>query len=405
MRTEKIPDSINIILNYNNKNLSLIVKRFKKLEIIKEKAYQLFYPIKCDIKIKYNNKDLSSFLDQSIGLIFVNRAKVKLDIDPIIGTKKKPTKTNKIMTNKNLSNLSALSMLQVQTSQAPILTSNLNDRYKSINTEKVHINNNNNILNKYNHNKNNNNKSISPTSSSLTKLPPIKTKNKSKNQISCKDLNINMTERKKNESQLCNDIASYIICRECLLNEIKYYCRKCNTFICVNCNNKKHKKHILLEIDISNQKINIDKYKEELNNKLYYAMNNLDNLDNIESTEVKEDDWSQKFQDAVDNLVKVAQDVKDEIKNNKGNNTDISNNIKNYQNKLKKEVENLKKISISMNEDPFELFNDINRMERIINQIVKGGSNKTNKIEEMFIDIENEIDYALFELEEQMNFN
>jgi hypothetical protein len=313
MRTEKIPDSINVVLNYNNKNLSLIVKRFKKLEIIKEKAYQLFYPIKSDIKIKYNNKDLSSFLDQSIGLIFQNRTKVKLDIDPIIGTKKKPTKTNKIMTNKNLSNLSALSILQVQPAQVPILISNLNDRYKSINTEKVHINNNN-IINKYNHKKNNNNKSISPTSSSLTKLPPIKTRNKSKNKISCKDLNINMTERKKNESQLYDNITSYLICRECLINETKYYCRKYNTFICVNCNNKRHKKHKLLEIDNSNEKINIDKYKEELNNKLYYAMDNLDNLDYIQSTEVKEDKWSQKFREGVDNLVRVAQDVKDEIK-------------------------------------------------------------------------------------------
>jgi hypothetical protein len=245
-----------------------------------------------------------------------------------------------------------------------------NDRYKSIQTESL---------------PKKNIKSFSPSNTSMNtkkKLPPIKNKNKTK-----------------------IDISSYKICRDCLTNDTKYYCRKCNKFICSNCSNKKHKNHNFLDIDISNEKANIDKYKEEIITKLCLAVNNLDNLDNIQSAEVKEDDWNQKFRDAVDNLVRVAQDVKDEIKNNKGNNIDISNNIKNYQNKLKKEVENLKKINISTNKDPFELFNDINRRERIINQIVKGGSNKTNKIEEMFIDIENEIDYVLFELEEQMNLN
>ena len=104
MRISKIPDSITIILNYNNKNLSIVVKRFKKLEIIKEKAYQLFFPIKSDIQLKYNNKDLSSFLDQSIGLLFENKEKVKLQIYPIIGSKRQINKKNKINSKKNIFN-------------------------------------------------------------------------------------------------------------------------------------------------------------------------------------------------------------------------------------------------------------------------------------------------------------
>ena len=411
MRIATIPDSIDVLLNYNNKNLSLIVKRFKKLGVIKEKAYQLFYPIKYDIKIKYNNKDLSSFLDQSIGLIFENRTKVKLDIVPIIGTKRQ-IKNYKLMTKKNLSNISALCIFPSKPAQVPILSSDINDRYKSINTEKVNNTNKiNNSCNENNKNTNNdNNKSISPGATSRNKLPPIKYRNKSKNEMSYKDkdININITERKKNENKSCNDISSYTICRECLTNETKYYCRKCNTFTCVKCNNKKHKKHILLDIDITNEKINLEKYKETLNNKLYDSKHNLDNLDNVLEGEMKEEDWRKKYNEAVDNLARVAEDAKDEIiknKSNKEENNNMSNNIHIYQNKLKIELENLNNINITTNKDPFELFNEINRKERILNQIVKEGSNKTNIIEEMFVDIENEIDFVLFELEEQLNSN
>ena len=126
----KSSDSITVVLNYNNKNLPIIVKKFNKLYHIKDKSYQLFYPIKTDIKLKYNNKDLSSFLDQSIGLIFENREKVKLQIEPILGSKRQLIRKIKLNSQKNIFN-DMNSETKIQ--EAPAT----NDRYKSIQTESL----------------------------------------------------------------------------------------------------------------------------------------------------------------------------------------------------------------------------------------------------------------------------
>ena len=359
-----------IILSYNTKNLSVIVKRFKRLEYVKEKAYQLFYPIKSDIKLKYNNRDLSSHLDQSIGLIFENREKVKLEIEQIIGTKRQLIKRIKLNSQKNIFKDNTESNIE----QTPPDITDRSDRYKSIQTESLPKTN----LQK-----------VFQSPNIKKKLPPIKLKNK---------IEI------KNKIKI--DISSYKLCRECLTNQTKYYCRKCDKFICINCNNKNHKNHLLLETDINNEKVNVNKYKEEIINKLCFAINNLDNLDNIETNEINVEEWKKKYNEAINHLTQVAQEQKEEMHNN----NNIKNNINNidqkeFLKKLEKEKDLLNNIKITTRKDPFELFNDINKRERLINQTYKKGKNISNNIEEMFINIENEIDNVLFELEEQISIN
>ena len=296
-------DSITVVLNYNNKNLPIIVKKFNKLYHIKDKSYQLFYPIKTDIKLKYNNKDLSSFLDQSIGLIFENREKVKLQIEPILGSKRQLIRKIKLNSQKNIFN-DMNSETKIQ--EAPAT----NDRYKSIQTESL---------------PKKNIKSFSPSNTSMNtkkKLPPIKNKNKTK-----------------------IDISSYKICRDCLTNDTKYYCRKCNKFTCSNCSNKKHKNHNFLDIDISNEKANIDKYKEEIITKLCLAVNNLDNLDNIQMNEINVDEWNKKYIDGINSLTQIAKDQKEELKNNK-NNKENNFDKNQFLNRIKEEKEFINNISL-----------------------------------------------------------
>ena len=124
INNKKIPDTITITLTYNNKDLTFTMKRFNKLSKVKEKAFQLFYPIKSDITLKYNNKDLSEFLEQSIGLIFENKTRLKIKIEPQIGTqrlvKKLILKSNKNILYRNSEiDKQALSI----------------ENYKSLNTE------------------------------------------------------------------------------------------------------------------------------------------------------------------------------------------------------------------------------------------------------------------------------
>ena len=85
---------------------------------------------------------------------------------------------------KNISNISAFCIFSEKPSQSPILSSDINNITNSNNK-------NNNITN------NDNNKSISQWTTSHNKLSPIKFKNKSKNEMSYKDININITKRKK----------------------------------------------------------------------------------------------------------------------------------------------------------------------------------------------------------------
>ena len=355
MKLKNIPESITFTLSYSNKNLSVIVKRFKKLRYLKDKAYQLFYPIKSDVKLKYNNKDLTSLLDQSVGLIFENKGKVKLGIEPIIGTKRPINKRSQLNSKKNL------------------LGENEEEedsKYKALQTEAL----------------NNNFNSSSALNSGRQKLPPIKNKNKN----SAKNF----------------DITSYKICRECLSNDTNYYCRNCDIFLCPKCFNKKHKKHQYLETDINDEKSNVDKYKEEINNSLFSTFNNLDNLSNVVKNDVNFEEWKKKYYDSVNKLTQIANYQKEEIKNNdnKEDNSGDSNDGKmEYQNNLDKEKEILNNIDISTDKDPFQLFKDINKEERLINQTLKKGKNKSNQIEEMFVSIENEIDNILFDLEEQLS--
>ena len=374
MKISSLPESMTILINFNDKKISINVKRFKKLNYIKEKVYQLFYPLKYDIKLKYNNKDLTLFLDQSIGLIFENRAKVNLQVEQILGTKRQMLKKIKLNSQKNIfTNKSEISFQSSQKS----------DRYASIQTNIPR----NNI----------NCNSLSPIVSTniKRKLPPIK----NKNLISYKNLENN--EDKKYKLKINN--SSYKVCTDCSINQTKFYCRKCNLFICEKCINKNHKNHLKMEIDINNEKENLNKYKEEINNKLSSAINYFDDIDNIKNNDINIDEWNTKYNDAINNLVQIAQEQKQEIEKNNSDNNSNNNYQIEFQNKLNEEIKTLNNITISITKDPFQLFNEINERDKVIEQTIKNGENKTNKIEEMFVNIENEIDNILFDLEEQIN--
>ena len=69
-----LKESIQLILNYEARSVVVEIKKYKTLEDIKEKIYELFYPIKNKINIYSNNKNLESLLDQPIGYIFSGKS-------------------------------------------------------------------------------------------------------------------------------------------------------------------------------------------------------------------------------------------------------------------------------------------------------------------------------------------
>lgn len=353
MKNKRISDIITITLNYNNKDLAFTTKRFNKLSKVKEKAFQLFYPIKSDIILKYNNKDLSEFLEQSIGLIFENKTRIKIKIEPQIGTqrliKKLIFKSYKNIFNRN-------SEIDKQPLSA--------DKYNSLITE---------TTNRIKYNR---------------KLPPIK------NNISSNFL----------ENNLEINIFTYKICKDCTRKKTNNFCRNCNEFICLNCTKKRHKNHPIIELDLNNEKSNIEKYKNELINKFSSTINDLDKLEKIEKEELSEDEWKQKYNKAINNLTQIIQ--KNLQKLTKNNNNEENNNKKDenkeFKKQLKEEKNSINNIVISINKDPFKIFKEINEKEKFVRKLIQKNKNENNKIDEIFCQIENEIDDIIYNLEENI---
>ena len=349
LKSKKISDMVTITLNYNNKDLSFTIKRFNKLSKVKEKAFQLFYPIKSDIILKYNNKDLSDLLEQSIGLIFENKTKLKIKIEPQIGTQRLIKKLI------NKSNINIFYRNQEISKQA--LSA---EKYNSLNTE---------TTNRIKYNR---------------KLPPIKN---------------NITSNYFDNKYEIN-IFTYKICKDCMRKKSNTFCRKCNAFICSNCSNKRHKSHLILGINHDDESINIENYKNEIMNTFSSTINDLNNLETIEKEELNEDEWKTKYNKVINTLVQIVQKNLDKFKEDENN--EEENNSKEFKTILKEEKNNINNIVISINKDPFKLFKEINEKEKSVLKMIKKNNKENNKIDEMFDKIENEFDDIIYNLEEDI---
>ena len=351
MNIKRIPDTVTITLTYNNKDLTFTIKRFNKLSKVKEKAFQLFYPIKSDITLKYNNKDLSEFLEQSIGLIFENKTRLKIKIEPQIGTQRLVKKL--------------------------ILKSNKNILYRNSEIDKQAISTEN-----YNTLKTETSNKIKYTK----KLPPIK------NNIALNFL----------DNNLGINIFTFKICRDCTRKKTNTFCRKCNAFICGNCTKKRHKGHSIFEINLNDEKSNIEKYKNELMNKFSLTINDLDNLKIIEKEELSEDEWRQKYNKAMNRMTRIIQKNIQKFNNNNNEEKNKKDENKDFKKELKEEKNNINNIVISINKDPFKLFKEINDKEKFVQKLIKTNNKEYNKLDEMFDQIENQIDDIIYNLEEKI---
>ena len=203
--------------------------------------------------------------------------------------------------------------------------------------------------------------------------------------------------------ELQRGFLGFKICRDCLKNKTNNYCRNCDAFICSKCSNKNHKDHSFIKINLENEKLNIEKYKEELINNFSSAINNLDDLENVKNKEISVDDWKLKYNKSINKLAYISKIKLENIKNdsnkeeNKGN-----NNNEDLDKKLKEEKNNIKNIVISIDKDPFKLFKEINEKEKIAKQIIKQKNKENNEIDDLFCNLENEIDNIIYDLEEEI---
>jgi hypothetical protein len=458
-----LKESIQLILNYEARSVVVEFKKYKTLEDIKEKVYELFYPVKNKISLYLNNKNLEPLIDQPIGYIFSGKSLVNLKVlnEGVIDS---PYKLVKRFQDTNIINdvTNVYSRLNFQKSANKTnMASLLNDRYdidvdsnsklgnnirKNIKEKSLILSKNKLILLKSELNKNNNdndnhnykNKKLLASNSADNldifnqynknniikgKLPPITQKNINKKLnidiVSKKSNNrINSTKNKKNKNM--NNIL-YNKCNNCFINKISTYCRKCDLFLCHNCStNKKstHQEHKsnFIDLDIYNNPSNITKYKDLLItdfNKWQNFFKNLDkkNLDTIYENQKKElnkfsyENIINKLDEDVQNLVKKANNMKSSMKQ-----FEFNEHVNDDEQRVKEICDNekkvLKKFDVYEYKSQFQPFFVLNKFERNMAKYFNNyeASNDQriyikSQIELMFDNVENEVDNVLEDIE------
>jgi hypothetical protein len=71
---------IRVNLEYASNNASIDVEPYRPIKYLKERASQLFYPIKFEMILLHSNKDLTSYDNISLGEYFKNKSNLTIKI-------------------------------------------------------------------------------------------------------------------------------------------------------------------------------------------------------------------------------------------------------------------------------------------------------------------------------------
>ena len=452
-----LKESIHLILNYHNRSIIVELKKYKTLIHVKQKVFDLFFPVKNNINVYFNNKNLEPLVNQPIGYIFSGKTLVNLKVvdEGVINTPfrlvnrfqdsfyttndlmSKITKKNFNLEQKSNSKSKDNKLSKINSEKNTIINKSLMLNKNKLLLLKGEVNNNNNI---------NNNKNIR-TNKKLFNSSSVDNLNIKKSQSNKKKLKLPLIPQKNNgvknnNNKNNNDNVSIIYnkCNDCYINKITIYCRQCDKFLCNNCAlNKKsyhieHKNDFLTLIPNSNR-ANIKQYKNIIYKQLKTSLSSFDNKGNKiktkennenendnEEEENKEDNLeNDNFQEEKENnfnyneiiskiskniykLVDKAQEIKDNLKD-----IDFSQIKDSNEAKIKAICDNEKKVLRKMDcfeyLSPFQPFFILNTYERNMAKYFNsyGVSNDERifvktKIELMFQNVENEVDNALNEI-------
>lgn len=444
-----LKDSIHLILNYHGRSIVVELKRYKTLVHIKEKVLDLFYPVKNNIYIYSNNKNLEPLINQAIGNIFSGKSIVSLKIIDEENTQTPFKLVNRYEDTFYRKN-NLVSNYSKRYNYENIIKSNSN----SISKENNKISKNNNINLKGNGNislfkksklfllkseansnkKNDNNSNTIITQKKLNnncsmdnimnkkyltrriKLPPINIKKVSNKNIIKGNNNININDINiKNSSKDIKTI--YNKCNNCLINKISIYCRLCDKFLCNNCSYNRKSPHLsheenFIKLNKSNNSENIKEYQKIIKKDLKSTLNIYKKYDKKDEENSEEDSDKFSYDLIINNISNYFYKLVDAT-------TDIKNSVKNldesqYENPYSNEIESLcnnerdelKKINVYEYQSPFQPFFILNKHEKNMDKKLSNyGVNNDDrilvksKIELMFENVENEIDKTLVDIE------
>ena len=451
-----LKESIQLILNYEARSVIVEFKKYKTLEDVKEKIYDIFYPIKNKINIYSNNKNIEPLLDQPIGYIFAGKSIVNLkivDMDKIespyklvkrfkvsniiedvtnvynrLNFQKSPNKINisSPNTNNKINDQKSKNLHKLVRKPTLLLSKNNLISLKSVlnKQDNIDIDNKNQKLIKSNSVDNLEVLNFTGKRNNLkTKLPPITLKNSNnknkhfKIDVVPNKINLRLNSTKNNRSQSMKNIL-YNKCNNCFINKISSYCRTCDAFLCPNCStNKKslHQEHkeSLINLDLNKNPENISEYKDILILNFTKGINYFDNIE-INSKKNKSKNKKEKLDydslitklgENLNNLVTKANEMKNSMKE-----FHFDKNVNDDEEKVKEICDNEKKVlkNFNVNEyqsqfQPFFVLNKFERnMAKYFNNYEASNDQRIyikSQIELMFDNVENEVDNALDDIE------
>ena len=396
-----LKEDIHLILNYHGRSIIVSMKKYKTLVHVKEKVYNLFFPVKHNINIYSNNKNLEPLINQPIGYLFSGASLVNLKVADagVINTPFRLVNrfhdsfytTNDLLnkiTRKNFKeNKSNSTNKENKLSKTNSNRSNKNKKNTMLNKNKLLL-----LKAEFNNNNinNDNHKNNITTNKKLFNSSSVDNINTKKYNLNKKQLKLPLIQQKniKNNNNKNNNMnIIYNKCNDCYINRITIYCRLCDKFLCNNCAlNKKsfhieHKDDFLTLIQNSN-KANIKQYKNVINKQLKIAMTSFENIGNRDN-EKKNKNENEKEEDKEEN---EKNDVKEEEnkdkeqnKENNLNNFSYNEIISNISKNIYKLVDKAQEMKKSLKDIDFSQINDSN--EGKINAICENEKKVLRKLD------------------------
>ena len=426
-KEDVLKQTIQLVLTYHGHSINVELKKHKTLLDVKQKIFNLFFPIKHDINIYVNNKNLESLNTRPIGYIFSGQTLVNLkvvDVDenntPFKINKRFQDSSNK--TNNLMVNFSKNTLFFHKRGNK--INSSENNKSSKRHNKSVMLNKNKLLLLKTDLYKNNISINYTDKTKRLYNRCSVDTINTK--QFSTKIMKLPPIHQKNPKNHKNNIIIVYNKCNECYISNISIYCRICNKFLCNNCAlNKKgyhiiHKGDFIILVQDSN-KANIKLYKNIINMQLKDSLSFFNNIGkNKKENKYEENKNNENNNNNNFNYIEIIINISNKIYKLVDQTTEMNNSLKEIDNnqtednlksqKIEQICENEKNILKNLNVyeymSPFQPFFILNvyekNMIKYFNEYgVKNDERKyiKNQIELLFENIENEVDNALMEID------
>lgn len=167
----------------------------------------------------------------------------------------------------------------------------------------------------------------------------------------------------KKIKNIFQEISIDMICFSCHAENVRFYCRNCNKFICLSCvSDKPHFEHKVFQLKNDTNE-NISSYQDKIIYELKETKKLINNISLLKNKKVDIEKWKNNLSSSIDNITNVSNKLQSLVPST---NFDDKNAFEKEYEKAKNKLNN---IQVDKYKDPFELFDIINKSEKSINNL------------------------------------